>query len=106
MAWLQLTYYSNLSIEIDTGIKGLREDFANARTNEGINRQQHGEERLKKEIIVWLSTTDPSSHHAEQRRKHQPTTGRWLLTSRDIADWSSTPNSFMWLHGTGRVLHQ
>ena len=105
MAEMQLTFYSNLSIDIDTGIKALREDFANARIDEGIDRQQQGEERLKKEIIRWLSTTDPSAHHAEQRRKYQPTTGRWLLDSKDFAYWRSTPNSFMWLHGTGRVLH-
>ena len=102
---MQLTCYSNLSIEIDASIKGLREDFANARIDEGIDRQQQGEERLKKDIIVWLSTTDPSTNHAEQRRKYQPTTGRWLLEGKDMAYWSSTPNSFMWLHGTGRVPH-
>ena len=102
---MQLTCYSNLSVAINTSIKSLREDFANARIEEGISRQHQGEERLKKEIIVWLSSTDPSIHHAEQRRKHQPTTGRWLLDSKDMAYWGSTPNSFMWLHGTGRVLH-
>ena len=102
---MQLTCHSNLSIAINTGIEGLRGDFANARIEEGIIQQRQGEDHLKKEIIVWLSTTDPSTHHAEQRRKHQPTTGRWLLDSKAMAEWSSTQNSYMWLHGTGRVLH-
>ena len=102
---MQLTCHSNLSITTNTGIEGLREDFANARIEEGIIQQQEGEDRLKKEIIGWLSTTDPSTNHAEQRRKHQPTTGRWLLDSKAMADWSSTKTSYMWLHGTGRVLH-
>lgn len=102
---MQLTRHSNLSIAINTGIEVLRENFANARIEEGIIQQQQGEDRLKKEIIGWLSTTDPSTNHAEQRRKHQPTSGRWLLDSKAMVDWGSTQNSYMWLHGTGTVLH-
>ena len=94
-----------MSVAINTGIEGLREDFANARLEEGISQRRQGDDLFKKEIIAWLSTTDPSAHHAEQRRKHQPSTGRWLLDSKAMSDWISTPNSYMWLHGTGRVLY-
>ncbi|KAL2047254.1 hypothetical protein N7G274_001273 [Stereocaulon virgatum] len=112
-----------LSIAVDAGVTQLRQDFAIARVedrhqaaltetvNESVGQlaedfaSSRGEKRQmqmdqrRKEIIAWLSKTDPSINHVNQRKKHQATTGDWFLKVSEFLTWSTTSNSFLWLYG-------
>ena len=91
---------ATMTVSIDSGIISLREDFAMARLDDAEEKKRDKLEVVRREAIGWLSTTDPSINHLEQRRKHEPTTGDWFVQGRDLSDWRETPNSFVWLHGT------
>ena len=93
-----------LTVTIDTGVTQLKEKFAAVRVDDLNDRQHQQEEKLRRDIIAWLSTTDPSTNHVEQRRKHQAMTGAWLIESKELDKWRTTPNSFIWLHGTCELL--
>lgn len=56
------------------------------------------DERREK-IRGWLSAPDPSSNHNQARRKRQGTTGSWFVKSKQYADWKTTSDSLLWLHG-------
>jgi hypothetical protein len=56
------------------------------------------DERREK-IRRWLSAPDVSSNHNQARRKRQGTTGSWLVKSEQYADWKTTSDSLLWLHG-------
>lgn len=56
-----------------------------------------GERREK--IHRWLSAPDPSSNQNQAYRKRQGTTGSWFLNSNHYADWKTTSDSLLWLHG-------
>ena len=90
---------ADMTVSIDSGVTSLREDFAMARLDDAEVKQRDREEAVRKEVIQWLSTTDPSTNHLEQRRKHKPTTGDWFLQGQEFSEWQKTPNSFIWLHG-------
>lgn len=49
--------------------------------------------------LWWLAKVDPSVNHRSARKKHEPSTGNWLLKSDGFEGWKSKPRSFMWLHG-------
>ena len=50
-------------------------------------------------ILAWLNSTDVSPNHQLARKKHEPTTGDWFLTSNDFSNWMKATNSTLWLHG-------
>ncbi|KAI9838432.1 MAG: hypothetical protein M1837_002487 [Sclerophora amabilis] len=50
-------------------------------------------------FLEWLCHVDVSARHNEARRKHEPTTGAWLLEDLDYASWKRSPHSILWLHG-------
>jgi len=52
-----------------------------------------------REIIKWLSPSDPISNHHAARRKHQDHTGSWLLDSARYSEWKSSERRHLWLHG-------
>ena len=91
---------ATMIVSIDSGVTSLREDLAMARLDDVEEKQRDRLEAVRKQVIEWLSTTDPSINHLEQRRKHQPTTGDWFVQGKDLADWHETPDSFVWLYGT------
>lgn len=91
---------ATLTVSIDSGVTSLRQDFANARLDVVEDRQRDKLEAVRKEVIGWLSITDPSSNHLEQRRKHQDTTGNWFVQGKELSGWHDTRNSFAWLYGT------
>ena len=53
----------------------------------------------KDRVLQWLSSTNPSSNHNAARKKHEPSTGAWLLRSQSFIEWKNNANSFLWLHG-------
>lgn len=84
----------------DSGIASLREEFMVTRLNDTQDRLQDKDDEIRKRVISWLSTSDPSTNHADQRRKHQASTGDWFVKSTDMEQWRRGSNSFLWLHGT------
>jgi hypothetical protein len=51
-------------------------------------------------IIKWLKNSiDPSLNHNSARKKHEPTTGDWLLESELFATWKTMKNGSLWLYG-------
>ncbi|MCJ1358443.1 MAG: hypothetical protein MMC33_008443, partial [Icmadophila ericetorum] len=60
-------------------------------TKDAINLAKF--DRNRKDIIRWLSNTDPSSNHVAAREKHQSTTGEWLLGDKWFEIWKTAPNS-------------
>lgn len=55
----------------------------------------------RKDILKWLTATDPSSNHISARSKHEKETGEWLLKGNRFESWKLDPNSVLWLHGKG-----
>jgi ankyrin repeat domain-containing protein 50 len=55
-------------------------------------------------IIGWLSITDPSLNHNAACKKHQPTTGEWLIRRGEFEKWKNMLNSHLWLCGNGKAL--
>lgn len=53
----------------------------------------------KDKLLRWLSSTNPSTNHEAARKKHEPSTGAWLLRSQSFIEWKNSANSFLWLHG-------
>jgi hypothetical protein len=61
----------------------------------------------RQKVLQWLSTSIPnmSVAHNNDAKRRQEFTGSWLLNGRDLEKWSTTPNSFLWLHGAGMSLY-
>lgn len=51
-----------------------------------------------KDILTWLTKTDPISNHRAAREKHEPGTGEWFLSSHEFTHWL-LPGRSLWLHG-------
>jgi hypothetical protein len=61
-------------------------------------------EKNRTQLVVWLSTADPSINHNSAREKHEPETGDWLIKdSTDFKSWFNAPNSFLWVNGKGEA---
>ncbi|MCJ1385865.1 hypothetical protein MMC17_008989 [Xylographa soralifera] len=56
-------------------------------------------ERYRTSMIKWLTATDPSSNYHAALKKHQPSTGEWLLELEQFRKWKDTRSSLLWLHG-------
>ena len=98
-----------LASAIDQGVTGLSQksdathtkviatatEVAATRADVAANRA----EELRINIVQWLSSTDHSSNHYAAIRKHQPTTGGWVIRMAEFENWKQTQNSFLWLHG-------
>ncbi|KAI9882889.1 MAG: hypothetical protein M1823_005361 [Watsoniomyces obsoletus] len=79
---------ARMILKVDDGVTSLAKSFESERST-----------REREQIFAWLRAPDPSGSHGAKRRERQPDTGQWLLDCEQYADWKSTPNSFMWLHG-------
>jgi hypothetical protein len=64
----------------------------------------HQTDEYRDKVVQWLSTTDPSSNHHAACKKHQPTTGKWLLRQAQFTEWKMERNSFLWLYGKRKSL--
>lgn len=55
------------------------------------------------ELIKWISkmVPDPSIEHNIAVKKHEETTGSWLVEGHDLERWKTSPNSCLWIHGNG-----
>lgn len=58
----------------------------------------------RRQVIGWLSKSalEPSKEHHLARKKHEATTGSWLLNSVDFKTWMSSKNSLLWLYSNGK----
>ena len=54
-------------------------------------------------IYKWLNATDHSSTHHRARSQQLSSTGRWLLDSKEYAEWSASVHSFLYLWGVGKL---
>ena len=79
-------YEAALTMAINTAFVQLREDFAAGR----IDDRQIWEEKARRDIAAWLSTTDPSVNHVDQRRMHQPTTGNRFIRGQEFEKWCTS----------------
>ncbi len=86
---------SRLSQAIQGNVTSLNESMEELK----IGQQASLKDRHQGKIFRWLSSPDPSSNHNSAREKQQPTTGAWFLDSTQFAEWNTTSNSFLWLHG-------
>ena len=58
----------------------------------------HIEDTKHKDIITWLTKTDPISNHTAAREKYQAGTGEWFISSHEFSYWLLSKHS-LWLHG-------
>lgn len=56
----------------------------------------------KNACLGWLTRVDQSGLHAEILRKRTEGTGEWFLTG-EFKDWKIRAQSFLWLHGRGKL---
>ena len=52
-----------------------------------------------RDLIRWLSASDPCTNHSSACDKHEPSTGNWLLQSEDFLAWLKGKTTSLWLHG-------
>lgn len=52
-----------------------------------------------REIVDWLSPTDPWTNHASARSLHEPQTGTWLIASDQYRCWKSAAIRHLWMYG-------
>src|SRR5262249_43302768 len=53
----------------------------------------------KRQLLDWLTPTDPTMNYHRARQKRQEGTGAWFLESSYYAHWRAEPKSFAWLNG-------
>lgn len=91
---------ATMTVSIDSGVASLQKDFATARLDDAEENERNRSVMVRKDIIAWLSMTDPSINHSEQRRRCRATTGEWFVQGQELSEWRQSPNSFLWLYGT------
>ncbi|KAH0537579.1 hypothetical protein FGG08_005645 [Glutinoglossum americanum] len=69
------------------GIEQVAQILETGHKVEDIANVQCGADR--KEILQWLSPTDPTENHSEARERHEATTGSWFINSRTFEDWKT-----------------
>ncbi|KAL9084383.1 MAG: hypothetical protein Q9165_008097 [Trypethelium subeluteriae] len=58
--------------------------------------QNSQSQALRRQLLDWLGTVDPSSNYNEAREKHSLSTGEWLLGDKDsFQKWLAEPNSLL-----------
>ena len=62
-------------------------------------------ETWRQRVIGWLSrdVPDPSFEHNIAIKNHAKTTGSWLVNGDDLKRWLTAPNSYLWIHGNGKL---
>ena len=59
--------------------------------------------RLRDNLLRWLSPPDPSTNHNIACKAHHNGTAEWFFRGRIFSQWKSA-GSFLWIHGK-RALH-
>ena len=54
--------------------------------------------RLRDDLLRWLSPSDPSINHNIASKAHHDGTAQWFFQGRIFKEWKSTA-SFLWVHG-------
>jgi len=58
-------------------------------------------------VLQWFARVNPASKHQEFRKEYQKGTGYWLFDTPEYQDWSSSPNSGLWIYaipGAGKTI--
>jgi len=109
--WKDLTYQKSLDSsrqqqtsqheETVTSLRGIESEVTRLRTV--IDEAQKNANR--KALLESLTTIQPSSNYNQAREKHRGSgTNGWLLEdNKAFAQWKSTPNSVLWIHGKGSL---
>ena len=86
-------------------IYGEGDESARYRLREVVDSKSHSgrvqqqEEKLKKNILKWLSAPDPSTNYHKAQKVRQADTGLWLLHHPRFLAWKTSAASRLWLHG-------
>jgi hypothetical protein len=84
----------NIMMTISGDVSGLRN---------AIEKAQGDSKRTG--LLDWLSAIDPSKGYNLGLDKLQANTGDWLLNGNpDFEKWRTSPNSFAWLNGKGKIV--
>ncbi|OSS51913.1 hypothetical protein B5807_03446 [Epicoccum nigrum] len=62
-------------------------------------RVQQREEKLRKDVLKWLSAPDPSTNYHKAQKMRQADTGLWLLQHARYLAWKTRAASRLWLYG-------
>jgi hypothetical protein len=52
--------------------------------------------------LNWLKFPDSTAYYNQAHGKHTKGTGQWFLRS-EFDNWQCDPQSFLWLHGKGKL---
>lgn len=102
--WRDLTYQEESEARISQHEAKLRSlggiESEVVRLQEVIERAQMDADR--KSFLCSLTDIQPSVSYNEARKKHGSQTNAWLVEeSTEFADWKSSANSLLWIHGKG-----
>lgn len=80
-------------------IYGEGADSARQRLLRKIYKTTQQGDNFNRKVVNWLSPPDPWTNHASARRRHENSTGSWLLESDHYQRWKAGDSSHIWLHG-------
>jgi Cdc6-like AAA superfamily ATPase len=86
---------------LNAAIQTLKETISIHDTTISIRNMMHkfvlSEEDEK--VLSWLNANTSQNNHNKARKKHQSSTGEWLLLSPTFTHWINSPKSSLWLYG-------
>lgn len=80
-------------------IYGEGADSARQRLLRKIFKTTQQGDQFTRKVINWLSPPDPWINHASALRRHEKSTGSWLLDSSHYQNWKASGSGHIWLHG-------
>jgi len=89
--------------QIDSAVTNIAVDLKrqkDATNREIINTKQ-------RQIVSWLKVCDTSTNHATARKKHEPGTGSWFISSSEFVKWRDNKIRSLWLQaipGAGKTI--
>ena len=78
---------SGLSRVIKNGIADLSDKVLNLQTEQTTLKA----DKQRQSIHCWLSAPDPYSNHNAARKKHQASTGAWIVSGDQFSKWKAHP---------------
>ncbi|KAF4456044.1 Ankyrin repeat domain-containing protein 50 [Fusarium austroafricanum] len=83
------------SDQMKSGFIGIKDNI------EGLRMDQNSDKtaRRREEILKWLTRVDYMAQHHDYVARHEPETGRWLLTSTEFTAWAETPKKTLFCPG-------
>lgn len=55
----------------------------------------------RRKLLQWLTSINIDEKYNNEREKHREGTGTWLTNGERFAEWKTTANSVLWIHGQG-----